>query len=106
MDKIQRFRKIPGNPPNGKVFAVYNQLPDFKEVKSDILKNDIDYFLQEGENSPLYYWQPRQQNNRIIAQQSIFLFGEPEFEADDECVILVDRKENIRTELETGIGYH
>lgn len=87
------------NPPNGKVFAVYNQLPDFKEVKSDILKNDIDYFLQEGENSPLYYWQPRQQNNRIIAQQSIFLFGRPEFEADDECVILVDSKENIQTEL-------
>lgn len=92
------------NPPNGKVFAVYNQLPDFKEVKSDILKNDIDYFLQEGENSPLYYWQPRQQNNRIIAQQSIFLFGRPEFEADDECVILVDSKENIQTELEQVSG--
>ena len=64
------------NSPNGKVFAVYNQLPDFKEVKSDILKNDIDYFLQE-DISPLWYWQPRQQNNRIIAQQSIFLFGHP-----------------------------
>lgn len=91
------------NPPNGKVFAVYNQLPDFKEVKSDILKNDIDYFLQE-EISPLWYWQPRQQNNRIIAQQSIFLFGHPEFEANAECVILVDGKEDILTELKQVSG--
>lgn len=91
------------NPPNGKVFAVYNQLPDFKEVKSDILKNDIDYFLQE-EISRLWYWQPRQQNNRIIAQQSIFLFGHPEFEANAECVILVDGKEDILTELKQVSG--
>ena len=87
------------NPPNGKVFAVYNQLPDFKKVKSNMLKNDIDFFLQDEETSPLYYWQPRQQNNRIIAQQSIFLFGRPEFDADAECVILVDSKEDILTEL-------
>ncbi|MDE0013230.1 MAG: tetratricopeptide repeat protein [Candidatus Poribacteria bacterium] len=92
------------NSPNGKVFAVHNQLPNFKEVKSEMLKDNIDDFLQDEENSPLYYWQPRQQNNRIIAQQSIFLFGRPEFEADDECVILVDSKENIQTELEQVSG--
>ena len=92
------------NSPNGKVFAVYNQLPDFKEVDSKILKNDIDYFLQDEENSPLWYWQPRQQNNRIIAQQSIFLFGRPEFEPYDECIILVDSKENILTELKQVSG--
>jgi len=92
------------NPPNGKVFAVYNQLPDFEKVKSNMLKNDIDHFLQDEENSPLYYWQPRQQNNRIIAQQSIFLFGCPEFEADAECVILVDGKEDILTELKQVSG--
>ncbi len=93
------------NSPNGKVFAVYNQLPDFKEVKSDILKNDIDFFLQEEEeNSPLYYWQPRQQNNRIIAQQSIFLFGRPGFDEDAECIILVDSKEDILTELKQVSG--
>lgn len=92
------------NSPNGKVFAVYNQLPDFKEVKSDILKNDIDYFLEDEGISPLYYWQPRQQNNRIIAQQSIFLFGYPEFEANAECVILVDSKEDILTELKQVSG--
>ncbi|MYK20125.1 FRG domain-containing protein [Candidatus Poribacteria bacterium] len=92
------------NPTNGKVFAIYNQLPDFKEVNSKILKNDIDYFLQDEENSPLYYWQPRQQNNRIIAQQSIFLFGRPEFEAYDECVILGNAKDNILIELKQVSG--
>ena len=92
------------NPSNGKVFAVYNQLPDFKKVESDMLENDIDYFLQDQENSPLYYWQPRQQNNRIIAQQSIFLFGRPEFEAYDECVILGNTKDNILTELKQVSG--
>ena len=92
------------NPPNGKVFAVYNQLPDFKEVKSNMLKNDIDFFLQDEETSPLYYWQPRQQNNRIIAQQSIFLFGRPEFDENAECVILVDSKDDILTELKQISG--
>ena len=92
------------NPPNGKVFAVYNQLPDFKEVKSNMLKDDIDDFLQDEEDSSLYYWQPRQQNNRIIAQQSVFLFGRPEFEAYDECVILENAKGDILTELKQVSG--
>ena len=92
------------NPSNGKVFAVYNQLPNFKKVKSNMLKNNIDYFLQDEENFPLHYWQPRQQNNRIIAQQSIFLFGHPEFEPYDECIILVDSKEDILTELKQVSG--
>ena len=92
------------NSPNGKVFAVYNQLPDFKKVKSNMLNNDIDFFLQDEETSPLYYWQPRQQNNRIIAQQSIFLFGRPEFDAYDECVILADNKQDILTELKQVSG--
>lgn len=92
------------NPSNGKVFAVYNQLPDFKEVDSKILKNDIDYFLQDEENFPLYYWQPRQQNNRIIAQQSIFLFGRPEFVESDQCVIEASSKKDILTELRQVSG--
>ena len=92
------------NPPNGKVFAVYNQLPNFKKVKSNMLTDKIDDFLQDAENFPLHYWQPRQQNNRIIAQQSIFLFGRPEFEADAECVILGNAKDNIQTELKQVSG--
>ena len=94
----------PGNLPNGKVFAVNNHLRHFKKVKSDILENKIDEFLQDGENSYLYHWQPRQQNNRIIAQKSVFLFGHYELAAYDECIILKNNKQNILTELEQVSG--
>lgn len=90
--------------PNGKVFAVYNDLPDFEEVKSGMLSDKIEAFLQDEDDSPLYYWQPRQHNNRIIAQQSIFLFGRPEFDAYDECIVLKKSRKNILIELEQVSG--
>ena len=52
----------------------------------------------------LYHWQPRQQNNRILAQQSIFFFGNYEFEEDAACIIEKCKKEDIRTELERVSG--
>lgn len=92
------------NPTNGKVFAVYKHPPNFEEVKSDFLTKTINEFLEDDEDSQLYHWQPRQQNNRIIAQQSIFLFGRYEFDAYDECVIEGGRKEKILTELHQVSG--
>ena len=52
----------------------------------------------------MYHWQPRQQNNRILAQQSIFFFGHYEFKEDAACVIQKCEKEDIRTELERVSG--
>ena len=89
---------------NGKVFAVRNQPPRFKEITPDLLKEEIDVFLKDEEESQLYYWQPRHQNHRIIAQQSIFLFGNYEFNPDDECVIAEDSKEDILKELQNVSG--
>ena len=43
-------------------------------------------------------------NNRIIAQQSIFLFGDYEFDADGECIIAKKSKESILDELEQASG--
>ena len=91
-------------PLNSKVFVVRNQPPRFKEITPKLLREDIDYFLKDGEESQLYHWQPRQQNHRIIAQQSIFLFGNYEFDPDDECVIAGDSKENILKELQKVSG--
>ena len=88
---------------NGKVFSVRNQPPRFKEIILEMLEKDIDDFLEDGEESQ-YHWQPRQQNHRIIAQQSIFLFGNYEFNPDDECVIAGDSKENILKELQKVSG--
>ena len=98
-EKSQESKK----PPKGKVFVERNQPPRFKEITPELLKKDIDYFLKD-EESQLYHWQPRQQNHRIIAQQSIFLFGNYEFDPDDECVIAGNSKENILKELQKVSG--
>ena len=93
---------------NGKVFAVRHQPPKsrFKEITTDYLEThkDIDEFLKDAEASQLYYWQPPYQNHRIIAQQSIFLFGKYEFDPDYECIIAEDSKEEILKELQNVSG--
>ena len=92
-------------PLNGKVFAVRpRSSDDFEEIDSNDLRKKIDDFLQNEENSQLYHWQPRQQNNRIIAQQSIFLFGRYEFDPNDECVIEGCSKKDMLIELEQVSG--
>ena len=89
---------------NGKVFAVRNQPPRFREIALEVLEEDIDDFLKDEDGSQLYHWQPRQQNHRIIAQQSIFLFGNYEFDPDGECVVAEDSKEDILKELRQVSG--
>ena len=99
-EKSQESKK----PPKGKVFVERNQPPRFREITPKLLREDIDYFLKDGEESQLYHWQPRQQNHRIIAQQSIFLFGSYKLDPEGECVIAGDSKENILKELQKVSG--
>ena len=106
--------KDSSKPPNGKVYAVQNEHPGFREITSALLQKEIDYFFQNSgdarsqfpqlQSKQLYQWQPRQQNRRIIAQQSIFLFGDSHFDADAECVILESSKQDILTALKQGFG--
>ena len=81
----------------------------FTEITPDLMKGDvektIDYFLKEPKGSPLYYLKPIFQNNRIISQQSVLLFGNYELEADNECFIEEGSKNKILTELERTSGY-
>ena len=88
---------------NGKVFAVRKDADRFIEIEPDSLTESLPYFLDSNEPQ-LYYWQPRQQNNRILAQQSIFFFGHYEFEEDASCVIQKCEKEDIQTELKRVSG--
>ena len=88
---------------NGKVFAVRKDADRFIEIDPDLLSEPLPYFL-DGKEPQLYHWQPRQQNNRILAQQSIFFFGDYEFEEDAACVIEKCKKKDIRTELERVSG--
>ena len=92
---------------NGKVFAVRSNDPiRFKKITSDSLQKRLDCFFKMDERGgyPLYRWQPKQQNNRIIAQQSVFLFGGAKIKPDTECVVIKDSKEAILASLEKSSG--
>ena len=94
--------------PDGKVYAVRNDQKKFEKITPDSLEKNIDKFLQINESDipQLYCWEPGYQNNRIIAQQSVFVFGTYEFDESDTYVVKESCKENILIELEqiTGIN--
>ena len=77
-----------------------------KTVNPALIKEDIDHFLKPDENGryPLYQWQPKLQNNRIIAQQSVFVFSGAQIEAEAECVIDKNSKQDILTSLDKISG--
>ena len=91
-----------GNQKNGKVFAVRSDDPArFKTVTPDLMEEKIDNFFkpdQQGKYS-LYQWEPKYQNNRIIAQHSVFVFGGAQFETEAECVIMLSSKQAILESL-------
>ncbi|RKU18121.1 hypothetical protein C6500_13960 [Candidatus Poribacteria bacterium] len=92
---------------NGKVFAVRSNDPiRFKKVTPESLQENLDYFFTTNVRTGYsrYQWQPKQQNNRIIAQQSIFLFGGAKIEAEADCVILRNSKETILSSLGKSSG--
>ena len=86
---------------DGKVVAVPND-HSIKKVPSKMLDKSIDDFFKEDEigGYPLYQWQPKHLNNRVIRQHSVFLFGGTEIEPSSECIIGADYKEKILLELE------
>ena len=93
---------------NGKVVAVRSD--DYASIETVtpqlVTEEDIDYFFRQDERRryPLYQWQPKYQNNRIIAQQSVFIFGGAQIETETECVILESGKGDMLTSLEKVSG--
>ena len=93
---------------NGKVVAVLNHPDKVEEVTEDVLEEDRafdSFFKTENPNKmwqpQLYRWQPRQLNNRITPQHSIFLFGGAQVIFPDEgCVIVAKNKKEILKSLE------
>ena len=94
--------KVVAVPPNDPKFI--GRAGEFSIITLDSLGKKIDQ-LSLG-NKKLYQWQPRTQNERIIAQQSIFLFGvlEIEINPDEECIIDGNSKEKIRESLKRIYG--
>ena len=97
-------------PIAGKVVAVRpNDFREFREITLDSLPKKIDALFADNEGNvreKLYQWQPWHQNNRIIAQQSIFLFGVLKInpDRDTECIIDGGSKEEIRESLQQIYG--
>ena len=91
---------------NGKIFVVRADDPVFFKTITPklVVEEDIDHFFQEDENgkSPLYQWQPKQLNNRVIAQQSVFIFGGSQIEVAAECIILKSGKSEILHSLDSS----
>ena len=108
-----------GGPAKGKVVAVRIDDPArFRTVDTELIEENIDYFLaqdakdfsaQDVENfyaqdKYLYQWQPKYQNNRIIAQKSVFVFGGIKIEIEAECVIMESSKQKILKSLDKLSG--
>ena len=88
---------------NGKVFAVPRaNVGRFETVDTKMREKNIDHFFEPNEDGTykLYQWEPKLQNNRIIAQHSVFLFSGDPIEAADECVIMKSSKLKILESLE------
>lgn len=84
---------------DGRVVVLrYDDELHFERVTHDLMKENISYFFQ---GDTFYFWQPSHQNRRIIAQQSVFVFGGrmPKIEADDECIVIESKKGDIRESL-------
>ena len=103
-------RKSSRGDVNGKVYAVDVRSRDtYKPVGvTEAEKKPISFFFQRNRETgyPLYQWQPNYQNSRMLAQQSIFLFGGGwgSIKASEECIILKDNKEKIRRSLRELAG--
>ncbi|MDE0638825.1 MAG: tetratricopeptide repeat protein, partial [Candidatus Poribacteria bacterium] len=91
---------------SGKVFAVRADDPTlFKTVNPKLVaEENIEHFFEEDESGryPLYQWQPKQQNNRVIAQQSVFIFGSSEIAASAECLVSKGSKSDILDSLDNS----
>lgn len=88
------------NDANGKVVAVSRDIR-LKTVTSDLIQRPIDCFYEIDTGTPykLYQWEPKFQNNRIIAQHSVFVFGGAEVEIQAKCVIVAGSKRSILKSL-------
>ena len=93
---------------NGKVVAVRSDdSARFETITPKLITEEgIAHFFEPDRHGeyPLYQWQPKYQNNRIIAQQSVFIFGGAQVEIEAECVILKGGKGDMLTSLDKVSG--
>ena len=93
---------------NGKVIVLENNSEKIDEITTiEQLQQNLDVLFPTDQEK-WYLWSPTLDNQvvetqRMIIQQSVFLFGLPEVDSEmitQEIIIHSDAKENIRTALE------
>lgn len=105
----QQSSESPTKPQNGKVFAVrIDDVARFNRVTAEmVMSNNIKDFFRPDEKTSKYQtytWQPKYQNNRIIAQQSVFIFGAAEVEEVAYCIVQKSGKDDILASLRAVSG--
>ena len=94
--------KEPGK--SGKVVALATDDAErFSVVSYERLRTPIEEFLYKN---TLWTWEPSGMNNRIVAQQSVFVFGEGKIEKGqyNEIEIDADSKHDILETLQSSFG--
>ncbi len=91
---------------DGKVVAVETgDTTDFFTISYEDIDKPIESFIDQGK---LWKWKPDSINNRIVSQQSTFLFGKGRIEKWNvdykEIEIEVNKKGNIRETLKKSFG--
>ena len=86
------------NNENGKIVAIDTADADkYDEIGPRNIKTPIKKLMDDEK---LWKWQPKKQNNRIVAQQSVFIFGTPEIADDNITSSCVISNKKIRANLE------
>ena len=92
---------------NGKVVVLRRDgLEPLTKVDYNLSQKNIEFFFRPDEAGryALYQWQPKLQNYRIVAQQSVFVFGGAPIEIDAECQIKAGCHPKILAKLEEVSG--
>ena len=96
-----------GSLKGGKVVVLRTDgVEPLRTVNDRTLDESLNYFfgLDRDLNYLLYQWHPGFQNNRIIAQQSVFVFGNPPIRENAKCIVAERSKQDILRDLEKLAG--
>ena len=102
-------KSIPDPEKDGKVVVLRSdRMEPLRRVRfQESQEESIDKFLIDKTvfaEHPIYQWTPRIQNNRVIAQDSVFVFSGGQIKIDGECEIRGSSKSDILIGLEEFFG--
>lgn len=95
------------SPKDGAVVVLRTDgVEPLRTVNDRTLDESLNYFFELDRDLKylLYQWHPGFQNNRIIAQQSVFVFGNPPIRENAKCTVAGCSKQNILRDLEKLAG--